>query len=835
MKLTKAERRASVALRNFRLMTPTLSGFARALTGREDVNVRVATGGPITDGDTIFVPVPIELGDDLAHAKSLCDRRDADTHVQKCPACAMREDLIAAVCHEISHIAFGTFLEHEVGSTQMRKAFESSVGILPEHLQEQATGRYEELRHARNSSYMIPAQAIHEFLPVLVNGVEDARVDGSMFEARPGTYLMRKARINRIFTEGVEGPSGTVYWKDKPANSQVIIAIYLSALDLMNDEWFTEPVLKALKDEKLSELISESKRLSDSLDSYNLSIKMMSRLWELGFCNPPPPPPEEQKEDDNEDSDEDEDQEDGEESGDSEGESSEGDSGDPSGGVGDGEHEGEDGPGDGQERERVQDSDGEPEEGDSGDKDQPGGGSGSGDRESEEGAESPEQGTDEVSGDAGDEQDSSDSSGEEDHEDSDESGGTSREGDLSEEGSGGGSDPEEQLGESQLGADDGESDGGSGDNDDADQEGDERTGGADGGSDHSESSEDSQQLIHSGTAEDALDDLEAFTYHGELDGINEGNSDEQRAIKLIEGQGDRFDELSHNITAVNEHEFHPNMNPGRQPRAWANGIMYKYQLAEHARSSGVEAGTNIPESILGPALLHMRRVFADNARAAMQKNLRSGKINARSLGKRAWAKDDRLFQKKRLPGKRSYAVLIGLDVSGSTAGVEISLIKRAAMAQAELCSRLGIEFAVYAHTGEKERNELTLEIYKVKKFDQPWDDKARAALDALGPANANLDGHTLEYYRKEIEHHPATDKIILYYSDGAMPCENYSEELDVLYRNLKLCKNRQITLLGVGIMSDAPREYGMSTVQVDRDEDISLVVKHLEGELSRTR
>jgi hypothetical protein len=82
----------------------------------------------------------------------------------------------------------------------------------------------------------------------------------------------------------------------------------------------------------------------------------------------------------------------------------------------------------------------------------------------------------------------------------------------------------------------------------------------------------------------------------------------------------------------------------------------------------------------------------------------------------------------------------------------------------------------------------------------------------------------MEYLRKRVEESQATDKIILYYSDGKMPLENYAEELEVLQREILYCRRRGITLLGVGIKTDSPAQHGLETVQVNNDEDIPKVI-----------
>jgi hypothetical protein len=244
----------------------------------------------------------------------------------------------------------------------------------------------------------------------------------------------------------------------------------------------------------------------------------------------------------------------------------------------------------------------------------------------------------------------------------------------------------------------------------------------------------------------------------------------------------------------------------------------------------------VGEQYLGPALMRMRMVFADNQRSRRNRNQRSGRIDTRTLGKRGWSGDDRLFGKKVLPGKKDYFVAIFLDISGSTVGVNIKMIKEAALAQAELCHRMGIKFAVYGHTGSwisaaEIYGDPWVDLYEIKAPEQPWDDKSRAALMELNPSMANLDGHTLEFARKLCDKQSETNKVILYYSDGAMPLENHDEELEILQREIATCRSKGYTLLGVGVRTDSPSRHGLDTVQIDSSEEVGKVVTHLERNL----
>ena len=304
-------------------------------------------------------------------------------------------------------------------------------------------------------------------------------------------------------------------------------------------------------------------------------------------------------------------------------------------------------------------------------------------------------------------------------------------------------------------------------------------------------------------------------------------------------QGLYFETPSRRIYGVREHRHgDPVIIEGHNmSQAWdLSGSAYA-AMGFYGSQLGRDGDFHCAESVLGPALVRMRVAFSENARGKNERNLKSGKVNGKVLGKRAWNGDERLFRKRSQPGKRNYFVALGMDVSGSTVGRNIVLEKRAVMAQATLLQRMGIQFAIFAHSGNLHSpgggrgHGFDLDVYLVKEAHEPWDTKVQQRLLDLGPDSANLDGHFLEYLRKACDRVQATDKIIMYYSDGKMPAENHDEELEILQRELRTCTMKGYTVMGVGIRTDSPARHGLDTVQVDTDEDIVKVVKHLEKKL----
>ena len=318
--------------------------------------------------------------------------------------------------------------------------------------------------------------------------------------------------------------------------------------------------------------------------------------------------------------------------------------------------------------------------------------------------------------------------------------------------------------------------------------------------------------------------------------------EEQRAEEAVDRaiiQGLYFETPSRRIYGVREHHHgSPILVEGYNvSQAWdLSGSAYA-AMGFYGSQLGRDGDFHAPESILGPALVRMRVAFSENARGKNERNLKSGKVNGKVLGKRAWNGDERLFRKRSQPGKRNYFVALGMDVSGSTVGRNIVLEKRAVMAQATLLKRMGIQFSIFAHSGNLHSpgsgrsSGFDLDVYLVKEAHEPWDEKIQQRLLDLGPDSANLDGHFLEYLVRKCDEVQATDKIILYYSDGKMPAENHDEELEILQRELRKCAMKKYTVLGVGIRTDSPARHGLDTVQVDTDDDIVKVVRHLEKRL----
>lgn len=266
------------------------------------------------------------------------------------------------------------------------------------------------------------------------------------------------------------------------------------------------------------------------------------------------------------------------------------------------------------------------------------------------------------------------------------------------------------------------------------------------------------------------------------------------------------------------------------------------------------------EVAVQPPVMASQRELADalgmNRRSASVPNLVRGRLHGSKLA-RVPTGNRRAFRRIEKPRKRSYAVLIGVDQSGSTGGETSSYLRNLAYAQATLLSRLGIPFAVAGHTGSNYDLEQTYcveagigaklmaetgrlrgsyaTIQLVKNFAEPWDEAARSGVAAFHASHQNLDGLTMRTYIDMLCTQRATDRILLYYTDGEMPAEDRTNQRVILEAQCRRAKamaelpDHRLHVVGVGVGTDSPKQYGLDTIRVDEDDAESGVRKVVEG------
>jgi hypothetical protein len=233
----------------------------------------------------------------------------------------------------------------------------------------------------------------------------------------------------------------------------------------------------------------------------------------------------------------------------------------------------------------------------------------------------------------------------------------------------------------------------------------------------------------------------------------------------------------------------------------------------------------------------------------------------------------RVFRRIDKAAKRSYSVLIGVDLSGSTQSssptygesVNDRLVKLV-FRQAELLHKAGIPFAIVGHTGFSrhthsmgmltpgdeaallaagvDRGTSTTDLFLAKGFKEHWNENTQLALCSWEPGAKNLDGQTMKHYIRMLSRQRATDRLLLYYTDGQMPAEDGARQRIILERELKRAhawskrKHDRLTVIGVGYGCNDPEKYGLDTILVDDTstlaEQVSQVVNGLAKRITDT-
>lgn len=768
--------KARRAVSAFRRLQPVLTSYARNLSGNPKVRVEVAArDNGSTDGKTIFYRPPIELGNDTPHVRAVCNQR-AENLQLICPACNVREDVLSTIFHEIAHIWHDSFAEVSFNASKL-----TVQRVTAERGQVAGDALKGTLYRNQPKSYMELAHHVDEFFPFLINCLEDARVNRELFKALPGTEIMFQANTNHIFADGVQqlidGEWQRKEWKDYPLNPQIMLGTFCIASGYDYRGWFAPVIEEALGDAALNKLLADQPASFD--ETFRQAFPIRDRLRELGFCVSPKDNKSEDQEEEGESS----------EAGSEAGESGSNAEGLPGDNAGDQEAAGG---------------------GDRGTS--PGGPVGAGDSVDED-VHGPGDAGDDLPASHSDAVDPAQHGGEEVGEVS--GGGQNPGHDAPPERAERGSNSGGPAGPGTSGDEASDSEG----VDDGDPIEQHFTHGT---RVEGECIDDEDSDLPMGTPDEVKVAVLKFGDHEEIPhSIRADILLGEQAVDFVIIQGVYFETPPINVAGVKIFDYQT--RPGR---AWREaGKLFGSATLKRIGTDGDFAPD---ESIVGPALLKARVAFAANDRGKVEINTRRGKIRPSALGRRAPVQDDRMFQKKTLPGRKSYHVVIGLDISASTQGANLVLEKQMAILQGAMLSRLGISFEMWAHSSGNKY----LHMYKLKEADQPWTSETERQIGELSSDLGNLDGHALEFLRRQADKSPAKTKIILYTSDGAMPAENKDEELDVLQREIKTCRKRGYVLLGVGIRCNSPQRHGLETTQVDSRQDLAKVIEELRKRLT---
>jgi len=123
---------------------------------------------------------------------------------------------------------------------------------------------------------------------------------------------------------------------------------------------------------------------------------------------------------------------------------------------------------------------------------------------------------------------------------------------------------------------------------------------------------------------------------------------------------------------------------------------------------------------------------------------------------------DRVFSRKHRV-ERNIAVVFMVDMSGSTKGWINDAERESLILLAETLETLGDRYAIYGFSGMARKR---CEIYRIKNFDEAYDDDIRARINGIQPKDYTRMGFAIRHLSKILNDVDARTRILITISDG---------------------------------------------------------------------
>ncbi|MGA7802209.1 MAG: hypothetical protein WCC36_15535, partial [Gammaproteobacteria bacterium] len=123
---------------------------------------------------------------------------------------------------------------------------------------------------------------------------------------------------------------------------------------------------------------------------------------------------------------------------------------------------------------------------------------------------------------------------------------------------------------------------------------------------------------------------------------------------------------------------------------------------------------------------------------------------------------DRLFTKLHKL-ERNIAVMFMVDMSGSTKGWINEAQRESLVLLCEALETLGDRYAIYGFSGMTRKR---CEVYRIKRFDEPYDAEARARISGITPQDYTRMGVTIRHLTHLLNEVDARTKLLITLSDG---------------------------------------------------------------------
>jgi nitric oxide reductase NorD protein len=113
--------------------------------------------------------------------------------------------------------------------------------------------------------------------------------------------------------------------------------------------------------------------------------------------------------------------------------------------------------------------------------------------------------------------------------------------------------------------------------------------------------------------------------------------------------------------------------------------------------------------------------------------------------------------------QRSIAVMFMVDMSGSTKGWVNQAEREALVLLGEALETIGDRYAIYGFSGRTHRR---VDIYRVKRFDEPYNQQVRGRISGIEPRAYTRMGAPIRHLGALLRQQPARTKLLITLSDG---------------------------------------------------------------------
>lgn len=271
------------------------------------------------------------------------------------------------------------------------------------------------------------------------------------------------------------------------------------------------------------------------------------------------------------------------------------------------------------------------------------------------------------------------------------------------------------------------------------------------------------------------------------------------------------------------------------------------KLTRHKRfkDMALSSGESVYEKSKNSIAAHVNQMRRKLERALITKqnrgwmrNQEEGVIDSRRL-MAAYAGATNVHRAREPVDDLDVAVLLVVDLSGSMNGEKVILARKAAICYAEALEKVQIPFAIAGFTNSYDEKEALnpaedihshfyrnypLNLYVFKDFDQPLK-RAKPGIGCIsGEAVAmgdNADGDSLlQLYWKLLKPRREQRTAMIVFSDGH-PAASGGNQDQRLRDVVSYLEDEKVELIGVGILSEAPKKYYKKHVIVETVADLA--------------